>query len=153
MVFGISKLAESEDEKNYYVDYAFNTFGIENNVWQSQVRQPQMTISKAALGGQDLGLYVAEEIGEVADYELNYLKEVQTAEREKGMTKLVASVDYTGLIGLILDVKDKILPGYEPVITEEICDGIDNDRDGLIDEDLGQTVCGVWRWRWHPGPG
>ncbi|GAG73461.1 unnamed protein product, partial [marine sediment metagenome] len=26
----------SEDEKNYYVDYAFNTFGIENNVWQSQ---------------------------------------------------------------------------------------------------------------------
>jgi peptidoglycan/xylan/chitin deacetylase (PgdA/CDA1 family) len=32
-------------------------------------------------------------------------------------------------------------PGCEP--TEEICDNSDNDCDGKVDEDLGQTTCGI----------
>lgn len=108
----------NEDGGNYYVDYTYQTLAIKNNVWQLITKGKTLTVSKKALGNEDLGLYAQEELGEVADYELNYLKEVQVVERKKGMTKLVASVDYTGFIGLVLDIKDKILPGYEPVIEE-----------------------------------
>ena len=129
----------NEDEENYYVDYIYKTLGIKDSVWQLVVKEKHLTVSKQTLEDRDLGLYLIEELGEVADYELSYLKEVQTAEQEKGISKLTATIDYTGLIGLVLDVKEKILPGYEPVIPEpkpEICDGIDNDLDNEIDEDL-----------------
>ncbi|MCG2692086.1 hypothetical protein L6272_04655 [Microgenomates group bacterium] len=68
------------------------------------------------MGSADLGIYATEEIGEVADNELAYLKEVQAAERAKGETKVVQTTDYSGLIGLVLNTKTKELPGYEPVI-------------------------------------
>jgi len=45
------------------------------------------------LGQKDLGFYVTEELSEVADYQLSYLKEVQKIEKEKGLQKLVASVE------------------------------------------------------------
>ena len=108
-----------EDEKRYYVDYTFNTFGIENNAWQPIVSQLTMEVPKTALENKDLGLYLIEELNQAADYQMKFLREVQKAEREKGETKVVETTDYTGLIGLVLDVKNKILPDYEPVIQEE----------------------------------
>ncbi|MFC1663744.1 PKD domain-containing protein [Patescibacteria group bacterium] len=128
-----------EDDERYYIDYTFKTIAIKDNIWQEVIKEKKLTVLKASLGNGDLGLYAQEELSEVADYELSYLKKVQIAEKEKGMSKLVASVEYTGLIGLVLDVKEKVLPGYEPVIPEpepEICDGKDNDLDGEIDEGL-----------------
>ncbi|MCK4473936.1 DUF5011 domain-containing protein [Candidatus Parcubacteria bacterium] len=136
---GLQITKVNEDEENYYVDYIYKTLGIKDSVWQLVVKEKHLTVSKQTLEDRDLGLYLIEELGEVADYELSYLKEVQTAEQEKGISKLTATIDYTGLIGLVLDVKEKVLPGYEPVIPEpkpEICDGIDNDLDNEIDEDL-----------------
>lgn len=132
----------SEDEENYFIDCTYQTLAIKDNAWQPVIKEQKMTVLKKVLANRDLGLYIQEELSELALHELNYLKEVQATEKEKGVQKLVASIDYTGLIGLVLDVKNKILPGYQPVITEEICDGIDNNRDGLIDEGFGQVCCG-----------
>lgn len=108
--------AVSEDENKYYIDYSFKTLGIKDNIWQELTRVSRMTIAKLGLAGRDLGLYVAEELGEIADYELAYLQEVQTAEREKGETRTVETTEYTGLIGLVLNSKEKVLPGYVPVV-------------------------------------
>jgi len=118
--FNLQIINVNEDEDNYYVDYKFNTLALKDNVWQKVTKTKRLTVSKQVLGNRDLGLYLQEELGEVIDYELAYLKKAQAIERSKGRTTLTASVKYTGLIGLVLDVKNKILPSYEPVVQEEL---------------------------------
>jgi len=105
-----------EDEENYYIDYTFNTIAVRDNIWQPVVKTERFTVNKTALGDRDLGIYLAEELGEVAMSEIVYLKEAQKSEKERGRTQIVKTSDYTGLIGLTLDLKNKILPGYEPVV-------------------------------------
>lgn len=105
-----------EDEENYFVDYAFNTIAVRDNIWQPVVKSEKFTVNKTALGNRDLGIYLAEEFSEAARGEMAYLKEAQKNERERGLTQIVRTTDYTGLIGLTLDLKNKILPGYEPVV-------------------------------------
>ena len=111
-----------EDAEDYFVEYVYNTFAIENNAWQEISRQEILNVSKAGLGARDLGLYLIEELGEIVENELVFLKEVQEKEIAKGATEsvVIETVDYTGLIGLVLDVKNKILPGYEPVVEPEV---------------------------------
>jgi hypothetical protein len=105
-----------EDDKKYYVDYSFETIGIQDNVWQTITRRLSMEIDKLSLAGGDLGFYVQEQLAQVAQNELAYLERVQLAEREKGQTEIVKTVEYTGLIGLVLDVRNAVLPGYDPVV-------------------------------------
>ena len=109
----------TEDVTNYYIDYSFRTIGIEGNEWQTITRNLQMVIAKDALAGQDLGLYVQKQLASIAQNELAYLEQAQTAEREKGQTEIVRTTEYTGLIGLVLDVKNAVLSGYEPVVKPE----------------------------------
>jgi len=109
----------TEDATNYYVDYSFRTIGIEGNEWQTITRNLQMTVAKDALAGQDLGLYVQTQLANIAQNELVYLELAQTAEKEKGLTQIVRTTEYTGLIGLVLDVKNAVLPGYDPVVKPE----------------------------------
>lgn len=106
----------SEDESSYYVDYSFSTLGIEGNIWQIILRESRIVIAKGSLAGQDLGLYVQAQLANVVQNELAYLKRVQAAEKEKGETKIVKTAEYTGLIGLVLDLKNQAFFGYEPVI-------------------------------------
>jgi hypothetical protein len=133
----------TEDEEKYYVDYIFKTIAIQGNSWQEVWREKRLAVSKKHLGEEDLTSYVMEELGQVIDNELAYLKKVQIIERERGLQRIVSSVEYTGLRGLFNDLKKKILvePTCQP--TDEVCDGTDNDCDGQIDEDLGQTICGL----------
>ena len=90
--------SESNQTGNYYVDYEYKTLGIQDNVWQEILRQKQMVISKVSLEGRDLGLHIMEELGEVIDYQLAYLKEVQENEEAKGDTPVLEKTIYTGLI-------------------------------------------------------
>ncbi len=106
----------TEDQKNYYVIYAYKTIAIEDHTWQELEKEKTLTVSKQALGDKDLGIYIAEELGEVIDYTLAYLKEVQTIETEKGLTQKIVTTQYAGLIGVFLNPKEKIFPGYEPVV-------------------------------------
>ncbi|UMX48465.1 MAG: hypothetical protein L7H18_00135 [Candidatus Nealsonbacteria bacterium DGGOD1a] len=139
-----------EDDKKYYVDYSFETIGIQDNIWQTITRHSSMEIDKLSLAGGDLGLYVQEQLTQVAQNELAYLERVQLAEKEKGQTEIAKTVEYTGLIGLVLDVRNAVLPGYDPVVKpapvelaqdaetpEEIMDepaenGGENDNSSLI---------------------
>ena len=114
--FGMTIIGVSEDTQNYYVDYVYQSLAIRDNVWQTLSRQATLTVSKSALTDRDLGLYVAEELGEIVDSELAYLKEVQKIEGEKGQTFVEETTKYTGLIDLVLDPVTKELPGYEPVV-------------------------------------
>ena len=106
----------AEDENSYYVDYSFRTLEIQDNIWQAAQRRSSMTIDKLSLAGKDLGLYVQEQLVQVAQNEQNYLKQVQAAETKKGPTQIARAAEYTGLIGLVLDAKNAILPGYDPVV-------------------------------------
>lgn len=106
----------TEDQTNYYVDYSFQTFGVEANEWQTVNRNAKMTVAKESLSGQDLGLYVQTRLADIAQNERAYLKQAQAAEIEKGLTQITRATQYTGLIGLVLDVKNAVLPGYDPVV-------------------------------------
>ena len=111
-----------EDEKNYYIDYSFNTISVQDNVWQQVIKLEKFTVNKVGLGNRDLGVYLAGELGEVANSEISRLKNSQKAEKERGATKIVKTTNYSGLIGITLDLKNKILPGYEPVVTPLVID-------------------------------
>ena len=126
---GSSASDEKSDAGNYYIDYQYRTLGIQDDVWQEIFRQKQLVISKTALADRDLGLYVMEELGEIIDYEIAYLKEVQENEEEKGETFVVETTIYTGLIGLVFDTKTKKLPGYELVVKPPVVEETSPDDD------------------------
>ena len=121
-----------EDEENYYVDYQYKTLAIKDNVWQEVLKLEQIIVSKAALAGEDLGLYLMEELGEIIDYQLAFLMEVQEKEEEKGVTVVLEKTEYTGLIGLVFNTKTKELPGYEPVVKPSVAEVNDAPQDDSI---------------------
>lgn len=107
----------TEDGEYYYVAYDFTTVDIRDHVWQDVVKQEVMKVSKADLGPyRDLGLYVMEQLTQVVDREIAYLKEVQAIERRNISQKTVA-VEYGGLVGAFLDDRTEVVAGYIPVVT------------------------------------
>jgi hypothetical protein len=116
--FGLQITGITESADNYYITYTYKTIVIQDYVWQVVDREKTLTVSKAVLGGKDLGLHVAEELGELINFELSFLKEVQQLEREKGLTQKIVATHYSGLIGRFLEPKEKVFPGYTPVVQE-----------------------------------
>lgn len=106
----------TDDQKNYYVNYSYKTMTLVDSVWQDQKIEKVLTVNKEALGGKDLGLYVGKELADNVNYELSYLKRVQILEKEKGESKKIVTIEYSGLIGKFLDPKEKVIEGYDPVI-------------------------------------
>ena len=117
MDFKIIKV--TEDDRGYNIGYSYNTIYIKDNVWQPLIKEGEMYVSKAGLGDKDLGLYIADELGQKADREVAYLKEVQSIEKSKGVLKQAESVEYTGLKGLVFNSETKELAGYKPVKEQE----------------------------------
>ena len=105
-----------EDNKNYYIDYSYQTLAIKGDVWQKVSKGDRLTVAKDFLGTRDLGLYAAEELGEVIDNQLVFLKKVQEKNKAQGETVIQETTKYTGLVGMVLNQKTKELPGYEVVM-------------------------------------
>lgn len=128
--FNLRITSVTEDEKNYYAVYSYQTFAIEDSVWQNKEIEKTLTVSKEALAGKDFGLHLAKELGENINYELAYLKRVQKLEREKGESQKIMTVEYSGLIGKLLDPKELVIEGYNPVVPEVV-------PEEVVPEELG----------------
>jgi hypothetical protein len=109
----------TEDEEYYYVAYDFTTIDIRDYVWRDFTRSERMQVSKKELDGKDLGVYVTGRFRDVIANERLYLAQVQEKER-KAVTQQTVATTYSGLIGRFLDATTETLPGYTPVIQEEI---------------------------------
>ena len=112
---GLTVSSVVEDAERYYVGYTYSTVEVQDYVWKPSPVDGTLTVSKKELAGKDLGLYVAEQLGQVVGQQTAYLKEVQKNEREKGATQKVVAVEYSGLIGQFLNTKENVFPGYQPV--------------------------------------
>jgi len=108
----------TEDADNYYVSYSYNTIDVVDYVWQEVAVNKSFQVSKKEILGQDLGLYVAKQLGQEISQQLSYLGEVQAKERAKGATAKVVATTYSGLIGKMLSPTEKTFPGYVPVVAE-----------------------------------
>lgn len=116
--FNLRITSIAEDGKNYYAAYSYQTLAVVDGVWQSSPVEKVLTVNKEALGGKDLGLFLAKELGDNVSYELSYLKRTQKLEKEKGESQKVVTTEYSGLIGKLLDPKEQVIEGYNPVIPE-----------------------------------
>jgi len=116
----------TEDDDSYYSKYQFISLAIKDKVWQEVIKEKNISVSKTTLGSQDLGDYLSEELGEVVDNEIVFLKEVQKiqiakkAELDAQVTVLAEeekkiTVDYKTLIGKVLDVDNEEFNNYTPV--------------------------------------
>lgn len=106
----------TEDEINYYVIYSFKTIAVKDEVWQDVLKKETLTVNKTGLANNDLGLYVAKQLADNINYQANYLKQVQAQEKKRGLAQKVVSIKYAGLIGKLLDPKEKVFSGYTPVV-------------------------------------
>ena len=109
-------LGVTEDEDNYYVSYVIATIDLQDYVWKDVQKSEVMKVSKSDLGPyRDLGVYVTQQLKQILDRELAYLRQVQEKER-KQVSQAVVATTYGGLIGQFLDTNMETLPGYEPVV-------------------------------------
>ena len=108
----------TEDDDMYYVEYVFTTVALVDAVWQDVSQTRVMEVRKTALGEYtDLGVYVTEQLKQLVDREIAYLKEVQEIERRQLSSKVVATA-YSGLVGQFIDERTEELPGYTPQVVE-----------------------------------
>ena len=100
----------SEDDEQFLVSYNYIDLDIEEGAWQLINKEVSRRIKKPLR--RDLGLYLAEELGEEAR---GRIKELKKQEQEQGQTKIVQVTQYSGLIGKVLDLSSTVFTGYEPV--------------------------------------
>ena len=107
-----------QDEKYYYVTYTYLDLIKEQNAWQYQIQEKTRKVTKKIK--KDLGVYLAEELGEEYDARLKDLHSKQDEAQETGEEKRIEVTEYSGLIGQTLATVGRVFPGYEPVKVREI---------------------------------
>jgi hypothetical protein len=107
--------AVRQDAESYFVSYSYRTLAVMETAWQTVPRMGMLTVNKKVLGSRDLGWYVAEQLSQVVNQQMAYLKEAQGTEKNKTRVKTVAVKGYDGLTGSALDAKDKSLSRYATV--------------------------------------
>ncbi len=112
----VSISAVTEDTDAYYVSYTLSTINVTDGVWKDVNEVKTMKVDKGVLGTTlDLGLYVTEQLRQVVDSQVAYLREAQAIEQRQVSQKVIAT-EYSGLVGKFLDTQTEVLPGYVPVI-------------------------------------
>jgi hypothetical protein len=106
-----------EDADRYYVEYTYLTVEVENYVWKPIPTNGLIKVSKKELAGKDLGVYVADQLGQMVTQQIAFLKEFQQREKKIGATPKVVAVEYSGLVGRFLGPEEKSFEGYTPVKT------------------------------------
>lgn len=111
----------TEDDNNFYSSYQFNSFAIKNNAWQAVIKEKQISVTKIFLGQRDLGQYLSQELSEVVDNEIIFLKEVQVIQKaklseaqESSEDQTLATSSYDALIGKVLDIENEQFDDYTP---------------------------------------
>ena len=141
---GLKIKSVKEDGEFYYVNFDYNAIDAKDGVWQTVKKEKNINVSKIRLGDMDLGLYLAEELKQLTEREMAYMKEVQSIEKSKGAQKQVESIEYTGLKGLVFNDETKEIAGYNPVKEKENQKaevvGVFNPSSGEEDEENGQTT-------------
>ena len=110
--------AVTEDENYYYVDYKLFTIDLADYVWQRVEKLATLKVAKNDLGKRDLGSYVTEELNQVLSRQESLLKETQNFEKRNGITDKVVAIEYSGLVGKLLDGKEEKPPNYVPAAPE-----------------------------------
>ncbi len=121
----------TEDEDNFFVAYQYITLAVEDKVWKVVLKEKNISINKNILEGKDLGNYLSEELAEVINTDIVYLKEVQEIQiikkaKEDALalveveesTRTVAT-DYSSLIGKVLDIEEIDFGDYIPFVKDE----------------------------------
>ena len=85
---GLKIKSVTEDTDRYYIEYVYNTVTVQDYVWQPVPTVDSMKVSKKELGGRDLGLYVANQLGQMIDQQIYYFKE-EVKEKKNGITQKV----------------------------------------------------------------
>ncbi|MBU4536488.1 DUF5011 domain-containing protein [Patescibacteria group bacterium] len=120
----------TEDDNNFFVSYQYLTLAVENRVWDEVIKEKNISIAKNILEGKDLSVYLSEELAEVIDTEIVYLKEVQEIQKIKkakadklaqaeAKKRTVASA-YSSLIGKVLQVDESEFGNYEPIVKKKV---------------------------------
>lgn len=110
--------AVKSDEARYYVTYTYIDLVKLDNAWQYQMQEKVRQVSQNLK--KDLGLYLAEELGEEYEARIKDLKEEQSKAEDTGESKRIEVTEYSGLIGQTLTLAGKMFPGYEPVKKVEL---------------------------------
>lgn len=108
----------AEDADTYYVTYSYNAIEVTDYVWKVLVKEDLLKVGKKTLDGKDLGVYVARQLGEIAESRIAFLRDAQASERKAGLTAKIVTTEYSGLIGKMLNPSEKEFPGYIPVVKE-----------------------------------
>lgn len=106
----------TQDNQNYYVNYAYHTLLVQDNAWKNSAIAKTLKVRKEALAGRDLGLYAEAQLSENMNAELAYLKRAKKIQQDRGETQKIVVEEYAGLIGKLLNPAQKIIEGYVPVI-------------------------------------
>lgn len=145
MEMKVRSIVENTDA--YSIEYAYETVEAVNAVWQRVSKTASMQVSKQELGERDLGLYVASQLDQITDQQIEYLKAVQKEERKDGEAESSISAEYAGLIGQPLNSEEQTFEGYEPVkppVAETISVATNDERVmGVSEGTVSETVSEV----------
>lgn len=100
----------TEDAASYRVAYSYRTLEVVSEAWTEVRKAGNLNVPKKLLGNRDLGSYLSDQIGQVVDRELAYLREAQAAIREKSAPQEAS--EYASLVGKeIKGGKVSVAPG------------------------------------------
>lgn len=110
-------VSATEDAESYTVTYQYRTYAVQDGVWGEVTKDGVLTVAKSVLGSTDLKEYATEQLRQVAESDRAYLENAQVAEIASGPTVKTTSRTYSGLAGMVINMKDAILPPA-PLIEE-----------------------------------